>query len=209
MAVSQWETRPELKAAESLIGFCHTGWTAMGMPLAHSDNIGLHCLESLPCLVHNGWVTMWDRPAAPRRLNQRRTGRARWVIWKVSGAGESKSESVRNSNKLSLFSLYGVGWSHVVTGDVTFLSSVDRTSLPPVAFPEERRRLEMRNTRYRHKGMKRKYTYSKIYIFFFSKDDCRYKSGQGQGRTVRHFKHVSYTSHQIVEQVINCGGWSF
>lgn len=153
MAASQWETRPELKAAESLSVFCHTGWTAMGMPPAHSNNTGLHCLDSLPCLVRNGWVTMRDRPAAMRRLNRRRTERARWVSLKEGGAGEDRSEreSVRNSNKLSLFSLYGVGWSHVVTGDVTFLSGVDGTSLPPVAFPEERRRLEMRNTRHEEK----------------------------------------------------------
>lgn len=41
--------------------------------------------------------------------------------------------------ELLLFSLYGVGWSHVVTGDVAFLSGVDGASLPPVAFPEKRR----------------------------------------------------------------------
>lgn len=43
-------------------------------------------------------------------------------------------------SEFSLFSLYGVGWSHVVTGDVTFLSSVDGASLPPVAFPTDKRK---------------------------------------------------------------------
>lgn len=41
-------------------------------------------------------------------------------------------------SELLLFSLYGVGGGHVVTGDVTFLSGVDGASLPPVAFPKER-----------------------------------------------------------------------
>lgn len=42
-------------------------------------------------------------------------------------------------NKLSLFGLDGVGWSHVVAGDVTFLPGVDGASLPPVAFPGGKR----------------------------------------------------------------------
>lgn len=50
-------------------------------------------------------------------------------------------------NELSLFGLYGVGWSHVVTGDVTFLSSVDGVSHPPVAFPRINRKqiLQIKN----------------------------------------------------------------
>lgn len=69
-------------------------------------------------------------------------------------------ENVRKGNELLLFSLYGVGWSHVVTGDVTFLSGVDGARLPPVAFPEERSKLEIRNTQYRHKSMNEIDTYS-------------------------------------------------
>lgn len=46
-------------------------------------------------------------------------------------------------NKLSLFSLDGVGWSHVVAGNVTFLSGVDGASLPPVAFPGGKRASEV------------------------------------------------------------------
>lgn len=42
-------------------------------------------------------------------------------------------------NELSLFGLDGVGWSHVVAGDVTFLPGVDGASLPPVAFPGGKR----------------------------------------------------------------------
>lgn len=37
-----------------------------------------------------------------------------------------------------LFSLYGVGWGHIVTGDITFLSGVDGASLPPVTLPKGR-----------------------------------------------------------------------
>lgn len=45
-----------------------------------------------------------------------------------------------------LFSLYGVSWGHIVTGDITFLSGVDGASLPPVAFPKERSQSQIRNT---------------------------------------------------------------
>lgn len=63
----------------------------------------------------------------------------------------TETDSVQSVHELLLFSLYGVGRSHIVTGDVTFLSGVDGTSLPPVAFPEEKSPLEIRNTRYRNK----------------------------------------------------------
>lgn len=46
-------------------------------------------------------------------------------------------------NELSLFGLDGVGWSHIVAGDVTILSGVDGTSLPPVAFPGGKRLSKM------------------------------------------------------------------
>lgn len=51
--------------------------------------------------------------------------------------GRKRMQREKGSEFL-LFSLYGVSGSHVVTGDVTFLSGVDGASLPPVAFPEER-----------------------------------------------------------------------
>lgn len=56
------------------------------------------------------------------------------------------SSELEKGNELLLFRLYGVGWSHVVTGDVTFLPGVDGASLPPVAFPEHRRTLGIRNS---------------------------------------------------------------
>lgn len=45
---------------------------------------------------------------------------------------------VGSTDELLLFSLYGVGRSHVVTGDVTFLPGVDGAGLPPVTFPAVR-----------------------------------------------------------------------
>lgn len=47
----------------------------------------------------------------------------------------TESDGVKSNEELLLFSLYGVGRSHVVTGDVTFLPGVDGASLPPVTFP--------------------------------------------------------------------------
>lgn len=65
---------------------------------------------------------------------------------------ERERQKVREDNEFSLFSLYGVSWGHVVTGDVTFLSGVNGASLPPVAFPEEKKSKEkVRNRQYRHK----------------------------------------------------------
>ncbi len=68
--------------------------------------------------------------------------------------------SVRKGGELLLFSLYGVSWSHVVTGDVTFLSGVDGASLPPVAFPEDRRKVEITHQQYGHKNMSGRCTYT-------------------------------------------------
>lgn len=51
---------------------------------------------------------------------------------------------VRKDDEFSLFSLYRVSWGHVVTGDVSFLSGVNGASLPPITFPEERNRKEVR-----------------------------------------------------------------
>lgn len=63
----------------------------------------------------------------------------------------TETDSVQSVHELLLLSLYGVGWSHIVTGDVTFLSGVDGASLPPVTFPGEKSQLEIRNTRYKNK----------------------------------------------------------
>lgn len=71
--------------------------------------------------------------------------------------------SVKKVNELSLFSLYGVCWSHVVAGDVTFLSGVDGASLPPVAFTraEEKSGNQKHKIRTQKKSMIEKYTYTK------------------------------------------------
>lgn len=47
----------------------------------------------------------------------------------------TETGGVESNDELLLFSLYGVGRSHVVTGDVTFLPGVDGASLPPVTLP--------------------------------------------------------------------------
>ena len=56
-----------------------------------------------------------------------------------------KDVVVNKNLEFSLLSLYGVSWGHVVTGDVTFLSSVDGASLPPVTFPEEESKSPIRS----------------------------------------------------------------
>lgn len=62
---------------------------------------------------------------------------------------QDNRDRVKSVNELLLFCLYGVGWSHVVTGDVTFLAGVDGAGLPPVSFPEEKSQLEDTDTKKR------------------------------------------------------------
>lgn len=53
-------------------------------------------------------------------------------------AEEEEAEGDRD--EFLLFGLYGVGRSYVIAGDVAFLPGVDGVSLPPVAFPAQRRK---------------------------------------------------------------------
>lgn len=107
--------------------------------------------------------------------------------------GDGGRQSVGKGNELLLFSLNGVGWSHVVTGDVTFLSGVDGASLPPVAFPEERSKLEIRNAQYRHKGRRGKYGCSEKKTAGVQVSEER----KGTRSHCASFNHVSYPSQHI------------
>lgn len=83
---------------------CHMGRADVGVPLAL-------------CRVQAALVTACRGPAASRPFNQ---------------SSEQRRSAGRRSHLL--LGLDGISRSHVVAGDVAFLSGVDGASLPPVAF---------------------------------------------------------------------------
>lgn len=100
-------------------------------------------------------------------------------------------------NERLLFSLYGVGWSHVVAGDVTFLSGVNGASLPPVALPEEKNKLEIRTTQHGQKVMNgKKYTYTEKRTASLKVN----KDRRGARSFCASFSRLTYPSCQV------CGG---
>lgn len=139
MAASQSDTK---LWKSSTVCLCHYGWAQW-----ESHRLLETVQGSIVWILFPAWrlVTTSRRPGASHRLNQ---GKANWARdeRERNGKGGSNYEGDKNGwkrravcgKKLLLFSLYGVGWSHVVTGDVTLLSGVDGASLPPVTFPGEK-----------------------------------------------------------------------
>lgn len=105
--------------------------------------------------------------------------------WNQAGGKKRNSKSLAEtvSNRkfwFLLFSLYRVSRCHIVTGNVTFLSCVDGTGLPPVTFPKERTILKMRSFFYTKKAQEKKI------LLLLYKNGKAFRDKDEQGHFTRH-----------------------
>lgn len=127
------ETRPQLCKSSTM--FLSHKKNRKENAIGSCDNTWLHCLDSL---------------LGEERENNKKGQEKKKRDVEIKVVGWQREAKIlcleRQLCEFLLFSLYGVCWSHIVTGDITFLPCVDGARLPPVAFPEERSKLEIRTT---------------------------------------------------------------